>query len=451
MSSIAKGKPENLQAKSNVKPKVITKGQKEMEKVKQEVTEVKMSLEEKLKKKVPIYICADYPGKESKVPKTEMNKKSSKAMRAAFLKAKIWPAKTTINVAFLKDPPADLERTSIRKMRKQVDKDGVALSIDPLQETIDTLPVKEAIIKVVTERLQPIVNVKFNFFDKDNKLLSPAKADIRIAFDPNGGAWSLLGTDCLDESDVTVETMNFGWFDVPTTLHEFCHALGMVHEHQNPAGKVINWAVDRVLMWAKESQGWDEATTKNNIINRYKMDQINGSRFDPKSIMLYFFPSDLVNNDQGKCCGDGTNQNLQFSPFDVLFLNKNYPTSKELTPDQFTVKFFNDVFNQKVDIKMLQDELAYSDSVEKDDKFKTGGAGAGPLSAAKATKGSTEKFALNSLRTPTETFEEQKCPECPTCPEVNYETSSNHWFVVSIVFIIFFIVFIAYALFNYLK
>ena len=60
------------------------------------------------------------------------------------------------------------------------------------------------------------------------------------------------------------------------------------------------------------------------IINKYKKDQINGSEYDPLSIMLYFFPKILVNNAEGDCCGQGTQQNYQFSPYDVLFLNKIY-------------------------------------------------------------------------------------------------------------------------------
>ena len=152
--------------------------------------------------------------------------------------------------------------------------------------------------------------------------------------------------------------MNLGWFDVPTTLHEFCHSLAMTHEHQNPIGKTINWNVDRVHQWAEQSQGWDAKTADTNIIKKYTKDQINGSEYDPKSIMLYFFPGIIVDNDEGECCGNGTQQNFQFSPYDVLFLNKIYPTKgQNLTPEQFTVKFFNDNFNQVVDIETLKTQV----------------------------------------------------------------------------------------------
>jgi hypothetical protein len=163
--------------------------------------------------------------------------------------------------------------------------------------------------------------------------------------------------------------MNFGWFDVPTTLHEFCHALGMVHEHQNPKGKPILWDKPRVKEWANKTQGWSEETTNNNIIERYKLDEINGSTFDSKSIMLYFFPGDLVlDPETNKCCGTGTNQNLMFSPYDVLYLNYNYPLKKAtMTSEQFTVKFFNDVFNVKVDIEDLKKQIASTKEDENKD------------------------------------------------------------------------------------
>ena len=75
--------------------------------------------------------------------------------------------------------------------------------------------------------------------------------------------------------------------------------------------------------------------------------------------MLYFFPGDLVlDPETNQCCGEGTNQNLMFSPYDVLYLNSNYPLKKaKMTSEQFTVKFFNDVFNQQVDIEDLKKQL----------------------------------------------------------------------------------------------
>lgn len=318
-------------------------------KVNEETKEIKMCAERGRIEDDPVQkIRKSFKGKSPK------NKKN---LRAAFLKNKIWPAGTTLKIAFLEEP-IGIKRTKIDVMRKSVDANGVSLKIDPLQETIDSFSIVDGIIKTITERLQPIINIKLKFHDEAGKLFNPNVADIRISFDPYGGAWSYLGTDILTYKDKEEATMNFGWFDVPTTLHEFCHALGMVHEHSNPNGNLINWDEGRVYKWAKDSQGWDKETTKANIIERYKKDEINGSQFDSKSIMLYFFPGTLTNDvTSGKCCGKGTSQNLMFSPFDVMYLNKIYPKEgSDLTPDQFAVKFFNDVFNQQIDPKILDEK-----------------------------------------------------------------------------------------------
>jgi hypothetical protein len=296
---------------------------------------------------------------DPKMKPGKKDEKGRKRLQAAFMKSKIWPSNTTIKIGFLKEPGDEIPRTDVEIMEKKVDADGNSLKIDPLQRAVTNLSIKEAIIKVVTERLQPIVNVKLMFYDENNELINPNVADIRIDFDDMGGAWSYLGTDCLSYKDKSEATMNFGWFDVPTVLHEFCHALGMVHEHQNPKGKVILWDKNRVYRWGKETQGWSTEKVDEQIIERYKLDEINGSTFDSKSIMLYFFPGNLVlDPNTNQCCGTGTNQNQMFSPYDVLYLNYNYPLkNSSLTSEQFTVKFFNDVFNQQVDIDDLKKQL----------------------------------------------------------------------------------------------
>ena len=311
-----------------------------------------------------IKTCADHIKKEKDTTHPTHvtgSKFNAPAMRAAFLKGKILRAFTILKCAFLSQPPDDIIRTPTGDMETAVDSNGVSIPLDPLQAQCDSLDVIPAIIKAVTTRLQPIVNVTFSFYDESGALWNPNVADIRISFDPNGGAWSLLGKDILAKdtaSDKSKATMNLGWFDVPTTLHEFCHSLGMTHEHQNPNGVPINWNVDRVHQWAKESQGWDEATTDTNVIKKYSMDQINGSDFDPRSIMLYFFPSTLVNDESGKCCGAGTQQNLRFSPYDVLFLNKIYPTKgQNLQSEDFTVKFFSDNFNEQINVDDLKNQV----------------------------------------------------------------------------------------------
>ena len=77
-----------------------------------------------------------------------------------------------------------------------------------------------------------VANLSFAFDDSPN-------AEIRIAFDANDGAWSYVGTDCRS-IPVDQPTMNLGFLDGGTAAHEFGHAIGLAHEHQNPKGG-IQW------------------------------------------------------------------------------------------------------------------------------------------------------------------------------------------------------------------
>jgi hypothetical protein len=138
-------------------------------------------------------------------------------------------------------------------------------------------------------------------------------AEIRITFDPRDGAWSYLGTDCRriprDEP-----TMNLGFMDGGTTAHEFGHAIGLAHEHQNPAGG-IEWNEEVVIReLAKSPNFWDEATVRHNVLRKYAAEQVNGTRFDPESIMLYFFPAEWTLN------GIATKANHVLSALDKQFV-----------------------------------------------------------------------------------------------------------------------------------
>lgn len=367
-----------------------------------------------------VKMCAQATGRGStpKPKKLEMKKSTGGKDRlaAAFMKSTLWPANSTIKIAFLRDAGEEITRTEIEIMEKKVDSEGNSLPIDPLQRAVTNLPIKEAIIKIVTERLQPIVNMKLMFYDENNELINPNVADIRIDFDDSSGAWSQLGTESLLIKNKSEATMNFGWFDVPTVLHEFCHALGMVHEHQNPKGKTILWNKNRVYQWAEETQGWSQEKTNIQIIERYKLDEINGSTFDSKSIMLYFFPGNIVlDPNTNQCCGTGTNQNQMFSPYDVLYLNYNYPlNNSSMTSEQFTVKYFNDVFNQQVDIEDLKKQL--------DDTRKEEG-----QSSTAVTANALKPTVANSLK-PTDTATTTP-PATTTAGAVSVCTPTNNDFV----------------------
>lgn len=140
-------------------------------------------------------------------------------------------------------------------------------------------------------------NLKFVFVDK------AAGADIRISFYAGKGSWSLIGKQSSQFSvDVNSgrsvsgqngPSMNYGWFNQNTTeqefrrtiLHEFGHALGLLHEHLSPLSG-IKWNVPKVYAHYMQTQNWSKEEVDKNVLNKYSVTQTNGE-YDPASIMHY--------------------------------------------------------------------------------------------------------------------------------------------------------------------
>jgi serralysin len=158
-------------------------------------------------------------------------------------------------------------------------------------------------------------------------------SDIRITFTP-GGSWSAIGNRGLTfpfperRENVNMPTMNFGWIDEnePETsiqavvLHEFGHALGMVHEHQHP-DVTIPWDSAKVYQYYATTQDppWDEAIVNYNIFHRYDRASTNFTAYDPSSIMHYSIPGDLRTD------GITTPFNFTLSSLDISLIKTLYP------------------------------------------------------------------------------------------------------------------------------
>jgi hypothetical protein len=134
-------------------------------------------------------------------------------------------------------------------------------------------------------------NIKFTFGPQ-------AGAEIRISFQ-HRGSWSYIGTDALFIAQAE-PTMNFGWLTPNSSpgeynrvvVHEFGHALGCIHEHQNPAGN-IPWDKDAVYAYyAGPPNNWSRAKVDQNLFARYSRNITQFSAFDAKSIMLYPIPNE---------------------------------------------------------------------------------------------------------------------------------------------------------------
>jgi hypothetical protein len=122
-------------------------------------------------------------------------------------------------------------------------------------------------------------------------------AEIRISFKERG-SWSFTGTDALGipASHPTLNYEKLGQVidrkdAIYSAVHEFGHALGLAHEHQNPqAGDVF----DRVAVLAFYSgppNWWDNATIEKNMFA--KVEYPGARPYDPESVMTYSFPRHL--------------------------------------------------------------------------------------------------------------------------------------------------------------
>jgi hypothetical protein len=127
---------------------------------------------------------------------------------------------------------------------------------------------------------------------------APADAEIRIGFLRGDGAWSYIGRYVLNIG-TDERTMNFGWDltrpgEIDTAVHEIGHTLGFPHEHQNPnAG--IAWNEEAVYTaLAAPPNSWSRQKTFNNIIRKIDPDEVQGSNWDPDSIMHYPFEAGLI-------------------------------------------------------------------------------------------------------------------------------------------------------------
>jgi len=123
-------------------------------------------------------------------------------------------------------------------------------------------------------------------------------AEIRIGFMPGDGAWSFIGRRILNEGP-NRRTMNFGWrlsgiSGRDTAIHEIGHTLGLPHEHQNPKAGIV-WDEAAVIAdLGGPPNNWSESTTRFNIINKIDPDTVQGSSWDPDSIMHYPFKKGLI-------------------------------------------------------------------------------------------------------------------------------------------------------------
>ena len=216
-----------------------------------------------------------------------MKKEKPSALRpgsGAEEKSKFWVTGSTINVAFL---------------------DGN----DELKEYV----------KELASQWTEAANIRFAY-------VTPTKSDIRVSFE-QPGSWTYLGTDALVIPQ-NRPTLNLGTLKRVTNenerrrivLEQFGHALGLIHEHQNPNGS-IPWNWDAIY---KSAGGppmfWTRAEIDFNLRTPAHIDSpYRSKQFDPNSVMMHSFPPEWL-REPLEISREGT-----LSPGDIAFVREIYP------------------------------------------------------------------------------------------------------------------------------
>jgi serralysin len=171
-------------------------------------------------------------------------------------------------------------------------------------------------------------NIQFEFWIGATR--DPRYANLRIAFRPEKGSQSVVGKLALDVGRDEA-TMNLGWMSLDladaqsnaVVLHEFGHALGLIHEHLSPV-QPIDWNKENVVADLRQTQGWDDATIEANMFAQYDPNGIFATDVDPLSIMMYPIPARWTNN------GFSTGFNTSLTDKDRSLIVAAYGTPQRL-------------------------------------------------------------------------------------------------------------------------
>ena len=212
--------------------------------------------------------------------------------RLAVLTTKYWGiGGVKLTVGFLDNPSAELRRKILSHMNAWG---------------------KFCNVKFIASNVNPLVRISRS---------SPAPAD---------GYWSYMGTEILDV-DKDEPTMNLDGFTMKmedsefyrVLRHEAGHTLGFPHEHSRI--EIVN-GIDaaKAIAYYKKEEGWTKKDVMEQVLTPEDSSALNATaKPDPKSIMCYWLPAEIMKN--GKEVAGGGNINKR----DAKFAASVYPKKKK--------------------------------------------------------------------------------------------------------------------------
>lgn len=216
---------------------------------------------------------------------------------------------------------------------------------------------KEWVMHIVRSQVQPYIGIKLVLHPISDLNTLKDEYDIRVGIPripkryvfggtdntPYRGieAWSRIGRASANVSFPRV-SMYLGTLDNElsgmlltlntgrTIIHEFGHALGLVHEHSHPDA-AIEWNKKAVYdFYALPPNEWSAEMVDQQVFQRFDADEVKVSVYDPKSIMHYTFSPAIVENYSDL----GLGVNVHLSQRDIEMLNELYPGEGVMTTYQ---------------------------------------------------------------------------------------------------------------------
>ncbi|MFL1548614.1 M12 family metallopeptidase [Pseudomonas sp. D47] len=212
--------------------------------------------------------------------------------------------------------PSDAVTPHARKKRGVADESKAWPQHSTVKISLSNMTQEQtSLVKKAINEWSPHTNLHFKFIKGND-------GDIRIAGDNIGlGSWSALGTDALhlhrSEPTMSIDFTNPDDTARAHVLHEFGHALGLLHEHQHPE---CSLNIDEQAAYEHfTSQNFTKDDVGNNILGQFDASEVKTSEYDKDSIMHYPFPASLLNG------GDEIVFQTKLSVGDKKFMRSMYP------------------------------------------------------------------------------------------------------------------------------